>query len=645
MLRRALQSRNPWFAYGLALGCAFAVSLVYWQVRTDWRAWRQVTEGHVLLAKSNNETLAWKQPVLPAQFAQASCGSCHHDELAQTPRLNHGRQLMVKYNCTACHQLQDIERPAMLGPDLTNIGTKVSREWIYKWLNEPRTLTDANGNVAVNGVDTESRMPKFDLTDAELRGLSAYLSVQRVKAISPSKISLRVVSSHGKDDAAIADGQTRFNQMFCVTCHSIAVDRGGEIKVIGGDIGPELTKVGSKVKPEWLVAWLSDPQGYLQHTKMPRFEWSDKDLYKVSQYILNKLTDPELLKDVPQMGAPTEGEVQLGRKLFVEKGCAECHVIQGVAPRSNFGPDLSAMGIAGGVRVLEARMPREKDFSVHFVRTGVERLDVSEAVVPHSMISYIQSKITNPASVTPAPRMPRFVMSDSDRDDVTMAVLSMTGPAVPNQPQKTVVERHHSNYQPDGAAGEVYQRYRCNSCHSFRGNGGTLAPDLTYEGSRSNREWLVQFLKNPQTIRPSLTVRMPRFEMTEKDAATLADYITATLVKKEVDPKAVSQSEFTPEMADRGKKLFETKYSCQSCHTIGSSGGYVGPSLNDVSDWLTPAWIEAWLHNPQALVPGTIEPRQAISENEIKDLTAYLLTLKQAPQADAAASAAKGGGQ
>jgi cytochrome c2 len=552
---------------------------------------------------------------------------------------------MVKYNCTACHQLQDIERPAMLGPDLTNIGTKVSREWIYKWLNEPRTLTDANGNVTVDGVDTESRMPKFDLNDAELRAISAYLSVQRVKAISPSRISLKVVSSHGKDEAAIEDGQTRFNQMFCVTCHSIAVDRGGETKVIGGDIGPELTKVGSKVKPEWLVAWLSDPQGYLQHTKMPRFEWSDKDLYKVSQYILNKLTDPELLKDVPQMDAPTEGEVQLGHKLFVEKGCAECHVIQGVTPRSNFGPDLSAMGIAGGVRVLEARMPREKDFSVHFVRTGVERLDVSEAVVPHSMISYIQSKITNPASVTPAPRMPRFVMSDSDRDDVTMAVLSMTGPAMPNQPQKTVVERHHSNYQPDGAAGEVYQRYRCNTCHSFRGNGGTLAPDLTYEGSRSNREWLVQFLKNPQTIRPSLTVRMPRFEMTEKDANTLADYITATLLKPEVNPKAVSQTEFTPEMADRGRKLFETKYSCQSCHTIGSSGGYVGPSLNNVADWLTPAWIEAWLHNPQALVPGTIEPRQSMSESEIKDLTAYLLTLKQAPQAETAASAAKGGGQ
>jgi mono/diheme cytochrome c family protein len=642
MPMRTLQSGKPWFVYGMAVGCAFAVSLIYWQARTEWRAWRQLTEGHVLFAKSGGGTLAWKQPVLPAQFAQASCGACHHDELAQTPRLNHGRQLMVKYNCTGCHQLQDIDRPAMLGPDLSNIGTKVSREWIYKWLNEPRTINDANGNVLTDGVASEPRMPKFDLTDVELRALSAYLSLQRVKGITPSQISLRVVNSHGKDQAAIEDGQTRFNQMFCVTCHSVAVDRGGEVKLIGGDIGPELTKVGSKVKPEWLIAWLKDPQGYLEHTKMPRFEWTDKDLYQVSQYLMYKLTDPDLLKNVPQLGAPTPDEIQLGGRLFVEKGCAECHAIRGVTPRPNFGPDLSAMGVAAGVRVLEARVPREKNFSVHFVRTSVDRLDIGESVVPRSMINYVESKLKDPTSVTFAARMPRFTMSDADRDDLTTAILSMTGPAVPNQPQKTIVERPHSSYRPDGAAGQLYDKFRCSTCHTFRGNGGTLAPDLSYEGSRSNREWLVQFLMNPQTIRPSLTVRMPRFSMTRADAETLADYISSTLQKAEVKPASVERTQFTGEMAERGKTLFETKYACQSCHTIGSSGGYVGPSLNGAGDWLTPAWIESWLRNPQALVPGASEPKQAISESEIRDITAYLLTLKQASATEAAAAA---GGQ
>ena len=72
----------------------------------------------------------------------------------------------------------------MLGPDLTNIGTKVSRPWIYKWLKEPRTVTDASGNVTVNGYETEGipRMPQFRLNEQELRDLSGYLSTLQEQA-------------------------------------------------------------------------------------------------------------------------------------------------------------------------------------------------------------------------------------------------------------------------------------------------------------------------------------------------------------------------------------------------------------------------------------------------------------------------------
>lgn len=78
-----------------------------------------------------------------------------------------------------------------------------------------------------------------------------------------------------------------------------------------------------------------------------------------------------------------------------------------------------------------------------------------------------------------------------------------------------------------------------------------------------------------------------------------------------------------------GKQLYEVRYECQSCHIIGSEGGYVGPSLNDVGNWLKPTWIEAWLENPQALVPETIEPHRDFTGDEIRALTAYLVSLKQ----------------
>lgn len=625
---------------------ALMLAVIFWGTKTEWPDLKLYQRDQIRPAGFAPDSLVWKQPILPPQYAEGSCGTCHRADLAQTPHLNHGRQLIVKFNCIACHQLQDVERSAMLGPDLTNVGTKVTREWIYKWLKDPRTLTDVDGKVIVDGIYTDPRMPRFQLSDHDLRALSAYLSVQRAKPLKRYSFGPRVLGVAARNGNAADQGQVRFNEMFCVTCHALAVNRGGETTLIGGDIGPELTKVGTKVKPEWLTAWLHDPEGYLQHTKMPRYQWSDETLFEVTQYILTRLTDPDLLNDVPALGLPTNSEVQRGHQLFVEKGCAECHVIQGVTPRDAFGPDLSAEGMAAGPYLVEVRSAHRLSVPLHFVKSNATRLQIRESLVSQSMIAFIQAKITNPGSVTPETHMPEFHMSKFDLDDLTTALLSMTGSSTTNIAENPlIIRRPQATIKLNDVVGPLIQRYKCYTCHMFNGYGGTLAPDLSYEGSRARHEWLTQFLKSPQTLRPALTVRMPRFNMPDKDAVTIANYLSSALQHSLVDPSAIDDKEFTAQMATRGKELFETKYACQSCHTIGSSGGYVGPSLSNVGNWMTPAWIEAWLYNPQALVPGAIEPRHSFAGDEIKDLTAYLLTLKQAPTAGSSSTGMSHGGQ
>jgi mono/diheme cytochrome c family protein len=560
------------------------------------------------VSEAHESTLAWEQPILPNRFIQASCGTCHHADLPQTPQLTRGRQLLAELNCQGCHRLPGIERPPMLGPDLSSIGTKVNREWIYKWLKEPRTIVDKDGNVTVNGYETEEepRMPKFRLAEDELRGLSAYLSVQQAKPLEPYKIDPRVASAWSKNPELISQGELRFRQMFCSTCHSLAVTRAGETKLIGGDIGPELTKVGSKVKPDWLIAWLRDPQGYLPHTKMPRYGWTDEDLYKVTQYIATKLTDSDLLATVPQLGAPAEQEVQLGRRLFSEKGCASCHVVEGLNPQKDFGPDLSALGAK-----------------------NASELEFGASKIPRNLVAYVQAKLQDPNSVNPAARMPQYNWNPSDLDAVTTALLSMKGAPATSALQNLVVPRNEVAFHPTGSFGELYDRYKCYVCHKFNGYGGDLAPDLTYEGSRAQRQWIIDFLKNPQTLRPTLILRMPQFNMSDRDAATFADYMTMVLQHPAANPTGVDTKQFTPAMVALGKQLYEVKYQCQSCHTIGGTGGYVGPNLSNAGGWLTAAWIEAWLRNPQALIPDTIEPRRNFTEDELKALTAYLMTLHQ----------------
>ncbi len=242
--------------------------------------------------------------------------------------------------------------------------------------------------------------------------------------------------------------------------------------------------------------------------------------------------------------------------------------------------------------------------------------------------------------MNPAARMPQYNWNQADLDAITTALLSMKGAPPTSALQNLVVPRKEVAFHPTGAFAEVYERYRCYSCHKFNGYGGDLAPDLTYEGSRAQRQWIVDFLKNPQTLRPTLILRMPQFNMSDKDAATLADYMTMVLQHPAANPAAVDARQFTPAMAVLGKQLYEVKYQCQSCHTIGGTGGYVGPNLNNAGGWLTPAWIEAWLRSPQALVPDTIEPRRSFTEDEVRALTAYLMTLRQSIKLQRTASTA-----
>jgi cytochrome c2 len=89
--------------------------------------------------------------------------------------------------------------------------------------------------------------------------------------------------------------------------------------------------------------------------------------------------------------------------------------------------------------------------------------------------------------------------------------------------------------------------------------------------------------------------------------------------------------------AERGR-LLVSAYGCGSCHIIpGISGadGVVGPPLTDWAGrqwiagnlWNEPGNLIAWLHDPQAIEPGTAMPSQGVTEEEAAHMAAYLYTL------------------
>lgn len=106
-------------------------------------------------------------------------------------------------------------------------------------------------------------------------------------------------------------------------------------------------------------------------------------------------------------------------------------------------------------------------------------------------------------------------------------------------------------------------------------------------------------------------------------------------------PSAVERkaAEMTGGEPSRGKDVIR-RYGCSTCHAIpGVEGarGQVGPSLEKIASRAylagklpnTPANLIKWIREPQEVQPGTAMPELGVTEQDGKDIAAYLYTLRQ----------------
>jgi mono/diheme cytochrome c family protein len=131
---------------------------------------------------------------------------------------------------------------------------------------------------------------------------------------------------------------------------------------------------------------------------------------------------------------------------------------------------------------------------------------------------------------------------------------------------------------------------------------------------------------------------MPKFNLTDAEADTLADYIMTVYQTPAFDRDSIDSSRFTPADAEHGKELFYGKYACQSCHIVDpdKDKGYIGPTLTQTGARLNAAWIFHWLKNAESLCPGTLEPVWKSSDEDARALSAFLVAQKIAPRTEPA---------
>ena len=192
----------------------------------------------------------------------------------------------LKSQCSSCHALEKPAAPSVerlwnrKGPDLWYTGAKFNRDWLVKWLQKPTPIRPGGVmwfNLAKPGephdtLDTASVPPHPSVDAATAVKLADALMVLKGDGV----VTPGAFKAEG---ANLTMGKMAFGKLRgCVACHQ---DKAGE----GGVSGPRLDDAGDRLQPDYMHAYIKDPQAFDRFVWMPRLGLSDPDLQRITAYL------------------------------------------------------------------------------------------------------------------------------------------------------------------------------------------------------------------------------------------------------------------------------------------------------------------------------------------------------------------------
>ncbi len=281
-----------------------------------------------------------------------------------------------------------------------------------------------------------------------------------------------------------------------------------------------------------------------------------------------------------------------GMKVFWNKGCARCHPVLGEG--ASIGPDLSRIPSAG------------------------DGLDFAAAMWSHGPQMWQRMSLEQV-------QLPKF--EEEEMEDL-FAFLTMAS---------SLDELGSSE-----AGRLVFQNKRCVECHSIRGAGGKVGPDLASANSNRNPVGWIAAMWNhaPGMFRAMADKGVPFPSFQGNQMADLQAYIRH-MAGSPQENRSYSRY-IRPPNPDEGETLFRVK-RCIQCHSIAGYGGTVGPDLSRAA---LPRKYGAialvmWNHAPQMqrMMSALSVPLPHFEAQELADLLAYLSSLSMKQEGDIAAGA------
>ncbi|MFQ6616158.1 MAG: c-type cytochrome [Fidelibacterota bacterium] len=626
-----------------------------WSVRYEW-----------------HEMHHWDDPMFPVKYAEAGCFKCHSEEIfvRGADRLNLGTNLIERAGCFGCHTIERYKDKRRIGPDLNKIASKVSRDWAYLWIRNPKLFRHNTWMPRFFGLANTSDSASVTRTNNEIHAIVHYLFD------NSGDFPLEPIPVKGD----IQRGRDLTHSLGCMGCHRIEAEPTSEktsLQSLRRDHGPNLIGLASKSNARWVYNWLKEPERYFPRTKMPNLRLTDRETADITAYLMSLPPREEFLQqEIPELREDVIDEVVLnflsnmfsdydsrqrlsgmnleekldyaGEKLLRFYGCYGCHNIPGFEEEKPIGTELTEEG-----------------------SKAVEKLDFGLLDIDHTRQSWFKHKLKHPRSFdrnkVKRPyeklRMPNFEFTDTEADAIVTALLGFVKTSYGVKPIRS--------QNPDVHQGQwLVREYNCQGCHIIEGDGGAVRPTITEwlvetndmdpaeaeevsvdfsppnlhtQGARTQPGWLFDFFKHPTIIRPSLRVRMPTFHLSDDEWNSIIKYFQ--FLEDEVN---AYESPHTVDVQSiryhAGEKLHEMG-ACSNCHFYGSTFPLGkpeswGPNLAMTRNRLRPEWVVDFLRDPQAIMPDTRMPKPYVPTD--RDLEASdaseifgraVLSLKGNPEA------------
>jgi mono/diheme cytochrome c family protein len=371
-----------------------------------------------------------------------------------------GKKLFESVGCQACHTLNG--KGENHAPDLSNIGNKVSADWLVTWVGGPHTY------------NPKSKMPDLRLSDNDSRDIATYLiQFGKQKVIPGLEAKLR-------DPELIKHGEVVVRRRGCFACHDI---KGMEKE---GRIAPELSSFGRK-----MIAELEFGDSHIPHTweAWARTKLKKPDTFKTER-VLDKMPnfhlEPDeinalvvLLKGFNGSKIPdryrkilTEKEqiIETGRRVITKYNCRGCHNVEGE------GGDIQ--------KYLKAKIQYPPPLDMGDYHVG-ERLKSS----------WLYSFLKEPTPVRTwiKVKMPTFSFSDKEVADLT-AYFEALSPV--DGYEAGVHKEKDSAVAQKGV--EMVNYMDCGRCH----DDGQKGIEFSLASQRLKEDWIPKWLKNTRGMIP-----------------------------------------------------------------------------------------------------------------------------------------------